>query len=371
MFGALSRTSPRTAAFTAARRVTAAAGAAAPRRHGPRPARHAAIRPAAVGRRRQRVGVLTLTRDRMGKLFFNTTFTSDVGAGNPVQSVLISVPPFINSSAVTLAVLYMNATQQAEAPVVANVNANSTSWSLTGPAAPVPGVAVSELLANLSLGRAVVNIYTANFPQPLQPMGCCNNAEVRSEGSVEPLNSAALPAGGLRQDHHGFERVPLQPADSLPYHAYLEAADPTVNTTAQGLIQLQIAPDNSSVVYNVTLGSLAPTNEIYNVSIWFGNGKTRRLGWFPYSLYSFASDRLPTPLGGLLPPTNGANFTLATGWIGRWVDTVSRATVNDPTYEYGIQQLVAGNVYVIIGTARYPQGELSGHAVLGWGAAPS
>ena len=70
-------------------------------------------------------------------------------------------------------------------------------------------------------------------------------------------------------------------------------------------------------VYNVTLGSLAATNEIFNVSIWFGNGKTRRLGWFPYSLYSFASNRLPTPRGGLLPPTNGANFTLATGWIGR------------------------------------------------------
>ena len=69
----------------------------------------------------------------------------------------------------------------------------------------------------------------------------------------------------------------------------------------------------------MTLGGLAPTNEIFNVSIWFGNGKTRRLGWFPYSLYSFASDRLPTPRGGLLPPSNGANFTLATGWIGRCV----------------------------------------------------
>ena len=69
---------------------------------------------------------------------------------------------------------------------------------------------------------------------------------------MEPLNSAALPPGGLRQDHHGFERVPLQPADSLPYHAYLEAADPTVNTTATGLIQLQVAPDNSSVVRPTT-----------------------------------------------------------------------------------------------------------------------
>ena len=64
----------------------------------------------------QRVGVLTMTRDRAGKLFFNTTFAADVGGANPVQSVLISVPPFINSSAVTLAVLYMNATQQARSP---------------------------------------------------------------------------------------------------------------------------------------------------------------------------------------------------------------------------------------------------------------
>ena len=70
--------------------------------------------------------------------------------------------------------------------------------------------------------------------------------------------------------------------------------------------------------YNVTLGNLAPGNEIYNVSIWFGKGPARQLGWFPYSLYSFASNRLPTPRGGLLVPVNGANFTLATGWIGRW-----------------------------------------------------
>jgi len=82
----------------------------------------------------------------------------------------------------------------------------------------------------------------------------------------------------------------------------------------QGRADVPAAPRQ---VYNVTLGGLAYTDEIFNVSIWFGNGQTRRLGWFPYSLYSFASDRLPTPRGGLLPPTNGANFTLATGWIGR------------------------------------------------------
>jgi hypothetical protein len=35
-----------------------------------------------------------------------------------------------------------------------------------------------QALANLSWGRAVINIYTANFPEPADPMGCCNNAEV-------------------------------------------------------------------------------------------------------------------------------------------------------------------------------------------------
>lgn len=76
--------------------------------------------------------------------------------------------------------------------------------------------------------------------------------------------------------------------------------------------------------YNVTLGNLAPGNEIYNVSIWFGKGPARQLGWFPYSLYSFASDRLPTPRGGLLVPVNGANFTLATGWVGKYAFLAAR-----------------------------------------------
>ncbi len=71
--------------------------------------------------------------------------------------------------------------------------------------------------------------------------------------------------------------------------------------------------------YNVTLGGLAPGNEIYNVSVWFQIGRSRQLGWFPYSLYSFASNRLPTPKGGLIAPVDGSNFTLATGWVGRSV----------------------------------------------------
>jgi len=63
------------------------------------------------------------------------------------------------------------AAAQAAAPVVARSGDNATSWSLAAAAAPVPGVSAPELLSNLSLGRAVVNIYTANFPQPLHPMG--------------------------------------------------------------------------------------------------------------------------------------------------------------------------------------------------------
>jgi len=76
--------------------------------------------------------------------------------------------------------------------VVASVSDNATSWSLTGSAAPVPGVSMPELLTNLSLGHAVINIYTANFPQPLQPMGCCNNAEARPCSTCDGL--CVLPA---------------------------------------------------------------------------------------------------------------------------------------------------------------------------------
>ena len=80
---------------------------------------------------------------------------------------------------------------------MANVSSNATGWSLTGGAATVPGVAVADLLANLSLGRAVVNIYTANFPQPLQPMGCCNNAEARSlnQSQTPPMQKRCLRSG--------------------------------------------------------------------------------------------------------------------------------------------------------------------------------
>ena len=85
-----------------------------------------------------------------------------------------------------------------------------------------------------------------------------------------------------------------------------------------GFLQTVLMEASAAVqTYNVTMGGLAPGNEIYNVSVWFGKGASRQLGWFPYSLYSFASGRLPTPRGGMLVPVNGANFTLATGWVGR------------------------------------------------------
>ena len=51
-------------------------------------------------------------------------------------------------------------------------------------------------------GMSIVNVYTTNYPEPSDPMGCCNNAEIRSNGMLQPLNSYALPPGGLRQDHH-------------------------------------------------------------------------------------------------------------------------------------------------------------------------
>lgn len=45
-----------------------------------------------------------------------------------------------------------------------------------------------------------------------------------------------------------------------------------------------------------------------------------------------------------------------------------RAPVTDPTYNFGVQQLAAHNVYIVIGTADFPKGELEGQAVLGWPA---
>ena len=76
--------------------------------------------------------------------------------------------------------------------------------------------------------------------------GRCMCAQVRSNGFLEPLNAAALPLGGLRQDHHGYESMPVSPAASVPFHATLEPL--VANATSGGLINLLVAPDNSSIV---------------------------------------------------------------------------------------------------------------------------
>ena len=89
------------------------------------------------------------------------------------------------------------------------------------------------------------------------------------------------------------------------------------------------------------------------------------VGWYPFSLYSFAANRLPTPDGGLITPPDGSNFTLASGWIGPWIDFGDQhyANATDISYSLGIGELALGNVNVIIGTSNAPNGELQGLAL--------
>ena len=73
--------------------------------------------------------------------------------------------------------------------------------------------------------------------------------QLRTEGALEPTNAAALPPGGLRQDHHGYENMPVSPADALPYSAVLAPSNSTSSlTNASGIVTLLVAPDNSSIV---------------------------------------------------------------------------------------------------------------------------
>ena len=73
--------------------------------------------------------------------------------------------------------------------------------------------------------------------------------QLRTEGTLEPMNAAALPPGGLRQDHHGYEDMPVSPADARPYSAVLAPNNATSSlTNASGIITLLVAPDNSSIV---------------------------------------------------------------------------------------------------------------------------
>lgn len=73
--------------------------------------------------------------------------------------------------------------------------------------------------------------------------------QLRTEGAMEPLNAAALPPGGLRQDHHGYESMPVSPADARPYSAVLTPNNFSSSlTNATGMVSLLVAPDNSSIV---------------------------------------------------------------------------------------------------------------------------
>ncbi len=75
------------------------------------------------------------------------------------------------------------------------------------------------------------------------------HVQLRTEGTLEPMNAAALPPGGLRQDHHGYEDMPVSPADARPYSAVLAPNNATSSlTNASGIITLLVAPDNSSIV---------------------------------------------------------------------------------------------------------------------------
>ena len=62
------------------------------------------------------------------------------------------------------------------------VNTRDGGVSITGWSAPpqLGDTPFQQALSNLSWGRAIVNVYTANYPEPAEPMGCCNNAEVRT-----------------------------------------------------------------------------------------------------------------------------------------------------------------------------------------------
>ena len=73
----------------------------------------------------------------------------------------------------------------------------------------------------------------------------CMPKQVRSSGFIEPLDASALPLGGLRQDHHGYESMPVSPGGAIPFHAALQ---PLVNVTSGGVITMLVAPDNSSIV---------------------------------------------------------------------------------------------------------------------------
>ena len=54
---------------------------------------------------------------------------------------------------------------------------------------------------------------------------------------------------------------------------------------------------------------------------------------------------------------------------GSAVNVTDSGFFPDPTYDFGLEELAMGNVYIVIGTADNPAGELQGHAVEGWASA--
>jgi hypothetical protein len=64
------------------------------------------------------------------------------------------------------------------------------SVTIIGTTTTAPGIAFTTLIWNLSSGHAILNLYSASYPQPDEPMGCCNNAEVGARAHAALLSSS-------------------------------------------------------------------------------------------------------------------------------------------------------------------------------------
>jgi hypothetical protein len=79
-------------------------------------------------------------------------------------------------------------------------NGNGTGIMIIGNAAAT--VPFPAMISNLSAGHAVLNLYTTNFPEPLTPMGCCNNAEVSPNCQNLPPHDGSTMIVGFGHDGH-------------------------------------------------------------------------------------------------------------------------------------------------------------------------
>jgi hypothetical protein len=89
------------------------------------------------------------------------------------------------------------------------------------------------------------SVHSGTSAEPLAPAAV---AQLKTVGSLEPLNAEALPPGGLRQDHHGYDTMPVSPANAKPFHADLSPISPLINSSAGGVVSMLVATDNSSIV---------------------------------------------------------------------------------------------------------------------------